>query len=230
MQAGNKRPRDSTSRNKDKNKTNGKQKPQNTSSSSSFSRKSGSSYSAKYPGGDTDASLLTSRKTAAREAAEIKELNKRIETESPSPGSLDVSISEFNQLPLSRYTAQGLKQHKFTTMTQIQRIGIPHALAGRDILGAAKTGSGKTLAFLIPVLERLFRNQWTSDDGLGAIIISPTRELAMQIFEVLKIIGKAHFALSAGLITGGKDFEEEANAITRMAILVATPGRVLQHL
>jgi ATP-dependent RNA helicase DDX10/DBP4 len=54
----------------------------------------------------------------------------------------------------------------------------------RDILGAAKTGSGKTLAFVIPVLERLFHNRWTRDDGLGALIISPTRELAIQIFEV----------------------------------------------
>ena len=56
----------------------------------------------------------------------------------------------------------------------------------RDILGAAKTGSGKTLAFLIPVLERLFHAKWSKDDGLGALIISPTRELAIQIFEVCR--------------------------------------------
>ena len=225
MQAGNKRPRDNNSNPKGTNKNQDKPKGKNASSSSFSKHSSNSNIN-----NNDNMTLLTSRKTAAREAAEIKELTKRIETESPAPGSLDISISEFTQLPLSRYTLQGLKQHKFTTLTQIQRIGIPHALAGRDILGAAKTGSGKTLAFIIPVLERLFRNQWTNEDGLGAIIISPTRELAMQIFEVLKIIGKSHFALSAGLITGGKDFEEEANAITRMAILVATPGRLLQHL
>jgi hypothetical protein len=54
----------------------------------------------------------------------------------------------------------------------------------RDILGAAKTGSGKTLAFVIPLLEKLFHAKWSRDDGLGALIISPTRELAIQIFEV----------------------------------------------
>ena len=60
----------------------------------------------------------------------------------------------------------------------------------RDILGAAKTGSGKTLAFLIPVLERLFHAKWSKDDGLGALIISPTRELAIQIFEVCRRVAR----------------------------------------
>lgn len=62
-------------------------------------------------------------------------------------------------------------------MTQIQRATLPHALCGRDVLAAAKTGSGKTLAFLIPVLELLWRSNWNKLDGLGALILSPTREL-----------------------------------------------------
>ncbi len=61
---------------------------------------------------------------------------------------------------------------------------LPAASRRRDVLGAAKTGSGKTLAFVIPVLEKLYREGWSVTDGLGAVIISPTRELAMQIFEV----------------------------------------------
>jgi len=65
--------------------------------------------------------------------------------------------------------------------TDIQAATIPHALADRDILGAAKTGSGKTLAFVVPLVERLFRERWSSEDGLGAIIITPTRELALQV-------------------------------------------------
>jgi superfamily II DNA/RNA helicase len=60
---------------------------------------------------------------------------------------------------------------------------IPHALAGRDVLGAARTGSGKTLCYVIPMLEILFREKWNVEDGLGAIVISPTRELATQIFD-----------------------------------------------
>ena len=76
----------------------------------------------------------------------------------------------------------------------------------RDILGCAKTGSGKTLAFLIPALECLYRERWDRDDGVGVLIISPIRELAIQIFDVLCTIGK-HHSFSAGLIIGGKDFE-----------------------
>ena len=65
-------------------------------------------------------------------------------------------------------------------------------------------------------------------DGLGAVIISPTRELAMQIFDVLRVVGRQH-DLSAGLVIGGKDKAEEAERITRMNLLVCTPGRLLQH-
>jgi ATP-dependent RNA helicase DDX10/DBP4 len=78
------------------------------------------------------------------------------------------------------------------------------------------------------MLERLSRERWGLEDGLGALIISPTRELAMQIFEVIRIVGKSHI-LSAGLITGGKkEFAEEQLKILKMNILVATPGRLLQ--
>ncbi|KAL8853976.1 MAG: hypothetical protein Q9198_010946, partial [Flavoplaca austrocitrina] len=100
---------------------------------------------------------------------------------------------------------------------------------GSDILGAAKTGSGKTLAFLVPVLENLYRKRWTEFDGLGALILSPTRELAIQIFEVLRKIGRYH-TFSAGLVIGGKSLQEERERLGRMNILVCTPGRMLQHM
>lgn len=96
-------------------------------------------------------------------------------------------------------------------------------------MGAAKTGSGKTLAFLVPVLENLYRQQWTEIDGLGALIISPTRELATQIFQVLRKIGRNH-SFSAGLIIGGRSLQEERERLGRMNILVCTPGRILQHM
>ncbi|CAN0145584.1 unnamed protein product [Heterosigma akashiwo] len=141
-------------------------------------------------------------------------------------------IIRFDQLPLSYKTKKGLKANNFEKMTDIQKMALPHCLAGRDILGgAARTGSGKTLAFLVPVLETLYRQRWTAmEDGLGALIVSPTRELALQIFDVLRKVGRAH-ALSAGLVTGGKrEFREEQARVGRMAVLVATPGRALQHL
>ena len=78
-------------------------------------------------------------------------------------------------------------------------------------------------------MEILFRNRWGEEDGLGALIISPTRELALQIFEVLRTVGQYHM-ISAGLIIGGKNFEEEQLRISKMNVLVCTPGRLLQHL
>ncbi|KAH7324655.1 P-loop containing nucleoside triphosphate hydrolase protein [Stachybotrys elegans] len=138
-------------------------------------------------------------------------------------------IKNFSQLPISQKTASGLEASHFQTLTDIQAHAIPLALKGNDILGAARTGSGKTLAFLVPVLEKLHRARWTEFDGLGALIISPTRELAVQIFDVLHKIGRYH-AFSAGRVIGGHNLKEEAERLARMNILVCTPGRMLQHL
>lgn len=135
----------------------------------------------------------------------------------------------FADLPLSQPTLSGLESSHFRTLTEIQHHAVPLALKGTDILGAAKTGSGKTLTFLVPVLENLYRKQWTEHDGLGALILSPTRELAIQIFEVLRKIGRYH-TFSAGLVIGGKSLREERERLGRMNILVCTPGRMLQHM
>ncbi|OQD76385.1 hypothetical protein PENDEC_c004G00409 [Penicillium decumbens] len=142
---------------------------------------------------------------------------------------LKASVKAFSDLPLSEPTAKGLAASHFKTLTDIQSRAIVHALKGRDILGAAKTGSGKTLAFIIPVLENLYRKQVTEFDGLSALILSPTRELAIQIFEVLRKVGRYH-GFSAGLVIGGKSLREEQDRLGRMNILVCTPGRMLQHL
>ncbi|KAF5348907.1 hypothetical protein D9756_009812 [Leucocoprinus leucothites] len=135
----------------------------------------------------------------------------------------------FTDLPISENTKRGLKKGYFVEMTDIQAKSVPISLKGKDVLGAARTGSGKTLAFLIPVLEMLYRRKWGALDGLGALIISPTRELAVQIFEVLRSIGGYH-SFSAGLVIGGKNLKDERDRLSRMNILVATPGRLLQHM
>ncbi|KAL4857390.1 putative ATP-dependent RNA helicase DDX10 [Chlorella vulgaris] len=140
-----------------------------------------------------------------------------------------VAAKRFDALPISEYSKQGLKEAKYVTLTAVQRAALPHALCGRDVLGAAKTGSGKTLAFLLPVVEKLYRARWSKPDGLGALIISPTRELALQIFDELRKVGRRH-DLSAGLLIGGKDVKEEQERVHGMNILVCTPGRLLQHM
>lgn len=166
---------------------------------------------------------LTKTLKRKRDEDELANLNKAVQEFDPKDATL------FSQLPLTRQSAQALDKSHFKTLTDIQRKAIPLALKGRDVLGAAKTGSGKTLAFLIPVLENLYRKQWTSLDGVGALIISPTRELATQIFEVLRKIGREH-TFSAGLVIGGKKLKDEQDALHRMNIVVCTPGRMLQHM
>ena len=138
-------------------------------------------------------------------------------------------LSSFSDLPLSSSTKLGLRTCGYSKPTDIQRTAIPLALRGKDVLGAAKTGSGKTLAFLIPLLELLWRERWSQQDGMGALVISPTRELAYQTFEVLKSVGAGH-DFSAGLITGGKDIQTEKKRILQTNIVICTPGRLLQHM
>ena len=151
---------------------------------------------------------------------------------SPEPPDDDGEATDakrFDELPLSQYTLRGLADGGFADMTAIQRAAIRPALGGRDLMGAAKTGSGKTLAFLVPMLELLYAERWGRDDGLGALVVTPTRELALQIFGVLQRMGR-HHSFSCGLLIGGNDLAEEVGVVGLMNILVCTPGRLLQHM
>ena len=178
---------------------------------------------------------------------EIALLSKRILNELPPTGKystltelapdMDESKLElwekpylkFKDLPISTKTLQGLNSSKYFNLTPVQRCTLPHSLGGRDILGASKTGSGKTLCFLIPILENLYRDGFIKDEGLGALILLPTRELAIQVFEVINKIGK-HHNYSVGLVIGGNDYEKEKYVVNNMNILIGTPGRILQHM
>ncbi len=155
---------------------------------------------------------------------------KEIEDVSSQYETLDATeVEQFSDIPMSAAMRAGLKACGYTHPTDIQKAAIPLALRGRDVLGAAKTGSGKTLAFLIPLLELLWQERWGSEDGMGALVVSPTRELAYQTFEVLRKVGRGH-DFSAGLVTGGKDIEMEKRQIQQTNIVICTPGRLLQHM
>lgn len=154
---------------------------------------------------------------------EVEDVTSKYET-------LDTTkVTTFADLPLSKATSEGLRACGYTNPTDIQKVAIPLALRGKDVLGAAKTGSGKTLAFLVPLLELLWCERWSSVDGMGALVLSPTRELAYQTFEVLRKVGCRH-DFSAGLITGGKDLAVEKQLIQQTNIVISTPGRLLQHM
>ncbi|KAJ7507376.1 ATP-dependent RNA helicase dbp-4 [Mycena galericulata] len=158
------------------------------------------------------------------EKQRIEALEREAQAYTPPEG-----LKAFAELPISEPTKRGLKKAFFVDMTEIQTQSLPVSLKGKDVLGAARTGSGKTLSFLVPVLEILYRQKWGPADGLGALVISPTRELAIQIFEVLRSIGGYH-TFSAGLVIGGKNLKDERDRLSKMNILVATPGRLLQHM
>lgn len=165
-----------------------------------------------------------------------EELRRRLDDQAASESdanavNLDKSNTfvKFTDLPLSQRTLMGLERGNYTLMTPIQREALHLALAGYDVLGAAKTGSGKTLCFVIPVLERLVVEHWDTEMGVGAILLSPTRELALQIFKVMQVVGYKH-VLSAALLTGGRDVAEERRRLHVISIIVGTPGRVLHHL
>ena len=183
---------------------------------------------------------------SARVDAEIAEIEAVIADTKPASGDNPLAVAprkssdgdagtslmgmrKFAHLPISQATKAALRECKFKEMTAIQRATLPHALCGRDVLGAAKTGSGKTLAYVVPLIESLWRKKWGRQDGVGALVISPTRELAIQIFQCLTKVGARH-TMSAGLLIGGKDVQEEANRVNKMNILVCTPGRLLQHM
>src|SRR5690349_5044613 len=86
----------------------------------------------------------------------------------------------FSELPISDYLEKQLSQSQFITPTAVQAAAIPHALAGKDILATAQTGTGKTLAFLVPIMERMLAQK---PSGVEALVLVPTRELAMQVVE-----------------------------------------------
>ena len=116
-------------------------------------------------------------------------------------------------------------------MTAIQARSIPLLLTGTDLVAAAKTGSGKTLAFLVGAIEIVKYCGYKQRNGTGAIILSPNRELAMQTFSVLSELMKYHSNLTFGLLTGGAKMQEEARKLGNgLNIVVATPGRLMDHL
>lgn len=146
------------------------------------------------------------------------------------PQAAGAEVTSFHELSLSEKTLQAIDEMGFKTMTEIQKRGIPPLLTGKDVLGAAKTGSGKTLAFLIPAVEMLHALKFKPRNGTGVIVVSPTRELALQIFSVARDLLK-HHSQTYGIVIGGANKGAEANKLGKgVNLLISTPGRLLDHL
>jgi len=158
---------------------------------------------------------------AAKEALEVQQSIHR-------PGFF--SQDRFDQLTICEPLKKALKESNFEILTEIQSKTIVHLLGGKDVLAAAKTGSGKTLAFLVPAIDLLYNVKFTPRNGLGALVMTPTRELAMQIYDVLRNISK-YMSQPIGIVVGGMNRRPEADKLGKgVNILIATPGRLLDHM
>lgn len=132
----------------------------------------------------------------------------------------------FATLKLHPTLLEGVDSLGFAQPTPIQSEAIPHALEGRDLLACAATGSGKTAAFLLPILHRMVEQPRGTT---RALVLAPTRELALQIVEEAKALGR-HTGLSAAPVYGGVKMGRQEQAFRRgVDLIVATPGRLLDH-
>ena len=140
-------------------------------------------------------------------------------------------MTTFSDLNLAPVLLRALEGEGYTTPTPIQAQAIAPVIAGKDLLGIAQTGTGKTAAFALPILHRLMANPRPAPRrGARVLVLSPTRELASQIAESFKTYGR-HTNTSVGVIYGGVNIRPQVKMLERgVDVLVATPGRLLDHL
>ncbi len=137
----------------------------------------------------------------------------------------------FTTLGLAEPILRAIAHEGYTTPTPIQTRAIPHLLAGRDLLGIAQTGTGKTAAFALPILHRLAKSGGRALPGhCRVLVLAPTRELATQIADSFKAYGR-HVGISVAVVIGGASYGPQTKALARgVDVLVATPGRLLDHI
>jgi ATP-dependent RNA helicase RhlE len=136
---------------------------------------------------------------------------------------VNTEMQNFSDLQISAYAKERLASAGFSTPTPVQAAAIPQALEGKDVLATAQTGTGKTLAFLIPIMEQLLAQKLP---GIAALVLVPTRELAMQVTEVYNTL-RGRLLQPAALVVGGLPEVNQLSALRKGArLVVATPGRL----
>ncbi len=143
----------------------------------------------------------------------------------------ELELTTFSKLGLNSALLKTLDAERYTTPTPIQAQAIPSVLEGKDLLGIAQTGTGKTAAFALPILHRLAANRRPAQrQGARVLVLSPTRELASQIAQSFKTYGRQS-GVSVTAMFGGAPFRRQVTAMSRgVDVLVATPGRLIDHL
>jgi ATP-dependent RNA helicase RhlE len=132
-------------------------------------------------------------------------------------------MQSFSELPISSYLQDRIAAAGFVTPTPVQAAAIPHALAGKDVLATAQTGTGKTLAFLIPIMESLVQEKTR---GISALVLGPTRELAIQVAEHFDAV-RGRQLPPAAVVVGGLSEGRQLQSLRNGArLVIATPGRL----
>src|ERR1039458_7815638 len=143
-----------------------------------------------------------------------------------------LSSLSFSSLPLAPSLAQGIVDAGFVFCTPIQAQTLPLALAGRDVAGQAQTGTGKTAAFLVALFNRLLTDPGSASrprNAPRAIVIAPTRELAVQIHSDAEGLGK-FTGLKLAIVFGGVDYEKQRRILEEgVDVLIGTPGRIIDY-
>ena len=136
---------------------------------------------------------------------------------------------KFSEMNLSKILLDRLNLQGYEIATEVQAKSIPIALKGEDIIGSAKTGSGKSLAFLIPTVEFILKNP--KNEGIQALVITPTRELALQLYDLSKMLMNDN-GTTCVLVIGGGNRKKEAEKLTsgQAKIIICTPGRLIDHM
>lgn len=130
----------------------------------------------------------------------------------------------FDDLRINKSLKEKAEELGFSDLTHIQKKCIPEIIKGKDIVGQAETGSGKTLAFIIPILTKIKNNR-----DIQVLVLTPTRELCMQVSDVFKDFGEK-LGINTTSIYGGVKIEPQIKNIPKSQIIVATPGRLLDHI
>ncbi|MBI1329528.1 MAG: DEAD/DEAH box helicase [Alphaproteobacteria bacterium] len=184
--------------------------------------------------------MISSETTTGAEAGTVEVTHSDTSTNS-SPAEVEFKISEaspapvkepevagFDSLGLSPEVLKAVAESGYTTPTPIQAQGIPHVLQRKDIIGIAQTGTGKTASFTLPMIELLARGRAKARMP-RSLILEPTRELAAQVAENFEKYGKFN-KLSMALLIGGVSFDDQEKKLDRgVDVLIATPGRLLDH-
>ena len=159
----------------------------------------------------------------------------RINTSTLSPSDLPerttletvpTTNASFESINVAPWLVRSMRVMEIRRPTPIQKDCIPEILKGRDCIGGSRTGTGKTIAFAVPILQKWAENIF----GIYAVVLTPTRELALQIFEQFQALGRPH-DIKVVLVTGGSDMRPQALALSeRPHIVIATPGRLADHI